>query len=382
MKLACVAGETSGDLLAASVLSGLREARPEPPMQFVGVGGPSMIGQGLEAWWTIDALSVRGYVEVLAALPRLLLMRRQLKARILSETPDLFLGVDAPDFNLGLELGLRRKGVRTVHFISPSVWAWRAERLAHIAKAVDHMLLVFPMEKKIYAEAGIPASFVGHPMADEIPMAGDTMAARRTLGLSENAPVIALLPGSRKAEIEHLCAPYLETAKRIQRARKDVQFVIPAANSGLRSRIEARIKEARLPDDMMLRVYDGQARDCLQACDTSLIASGTACLEAALLKKPMVIAYKMPRLSYMRMRDMGYLPYVGLPNILCGGWIVPEFIQDKVEPKPMARALLQQLDSPSFREELHSRFSDLHLSLRQDCAHKSAEKLLELAERR
>jgi lipid-A-disaccharide synthase len=382
MKIACVAGETSGDLLAATVLHGLRQTPFADPLELFGVGGPAMQAEGFEALWTIDALSVRGYVEVLSALPRLLLMRHQLKQKIIMRRPNLFLGVDAPDFNLGLERGLKRAGIKTAHFISPSVWAWRSERLKHIGKAVDHMLLVFPMEKKIYAEAGIPATFVGHPMADEIPLVPDIEGARKTLGIDPQSVVIALLPGSRKSEIQYLIAPFLETAKLIHQSRSEVQFLIPAANAALRVLIEAKIRQANLPNAMDLRVLDGQARLSVAACNTALVASGTATLETALLKKPMVISYKMPKISYMRMRDMAYLPYVGLPNILGGGWIVPEFIQENALPKPMAQALLKQLDSPSFQSEIADRFLALHLSLRQGCAQKSADKLRELAEQK
>jgi lipid-A-disaccharide synthase len=383
LKLACVAGETSGDLLGASVLRGLKESsgkQPNEVLAMFGIGGPAMQAEGLDALWTIDALSVRGYVEVIGALPRLLWMRHQLKQKIIAQKPDLFLGIDAPDFNLGLETRLKRAGIKTAHFISPSVWAWRSERLKHIGKAVDHMLLVFPMEKKIYAEAGIPASFVGHPMADEIPLTPDVLGARQTLGVNPEAIVIAVLPGSRKSEIDYLIPPFLETIKLVHRSRREVQFLMPAANPALKARIEAKINNAKLSADIDLRVLNGQARLCLEACNTALIASGTASLETALLKKPMVISYKMPKLSWARVRDMNYLPYVGLPNILCGGWIVPEFIQENALPMPMAQALLQQLDSASFQSEIAERFHGLHLSLRQGCAQKSADKLRELAE--
>jgi lipid-A-disaccharide synthase len=379
MKYAFVAGETSGDLLAASVLRGLKQKSASDSLEFFGIGGPAMQAQGLEALWTIDALSVRGYVEVLSALPRLLLMRHQLKQKIIERRPNLFLGVDAPDFNLGLEGNLKRAGIKTAHFVSPSVWAWRSERLKYIGKAVDHMLLVFPMEKKIYAEAGIPATFVGHPMADEIALEPDVSGARLALGIDAQAVVIAMLPGSRKSEIKYLIEPFLDTAKLIFKARPEVQFLVPAATSQLKILIDAKIEQLGLPANMNLRVLEGQSRSSLEACNTALVASGTATLEAALLKKPMVISYRMPKLSWARVRDMNYLPYVGLPNILCGGWIVPEFIQENALPKPMAQALLQQLDSTSFQSEIADRFQGLHLSLRQGCAQKSADKLSELA---
>lgn len=380
MRLACVAGETSGDLLGASVLAGLKAAQPQQVQHFAGIGGPALIAQGLQPWWTIDALSVRGYVEVLAALPRLLWMRRQLRQRILVDKPDLFLGIDAPDFNLGLERRLREAGIRTVHFISPSVWAWRRERLAGIRASVDHMLLVFPMEQAIYREAGIPATYVGHPMADEIALQPDVAAARGALGLKPDDQVVALLPGSRLAEINFLIEPFLETARRMQAQRPGLRFVLPAASAALLVRIRAQIERAGLPDQLSLSVFEGRARECLAACDAALIASGTATLEAALLKKPMVIAYRMPALSYRRMKDMGYLPWIGLPNILCNDWVVPEFVQDAVQPAALAQALLGQLDDGALREQLGRRFADLHLSLRQGCGQRSAQVLMELVD--
>jgi lipid-A-disaccharide synthase len=321
---------------------------------------------------------VRGYAEVISALPRLLLLRHRLKRRVIAERPDLFLGIDAPDFNLGLEKQLKRAGVKTAHFISPSVWSWRKERLNYIAQSVDHMLLVFPMEKKIYAEAGIPATYVGHPMADEIALLPDQGAARARLGLAVEASMIAVLPGSRLSEIHQLLPPFLEALRVVHQTRPETVFVIPAATAIIKSTIEAMVAAAKLPEQLDLRILLGRARDCMEAANTILVASGTACLEAALLKKPMVIAYKVTALTWMRMRDMSYLPYVGLPNILCGGWIVPEFIQEKVDPKAMATALLKQLDSDSFGREVAERFTTLHHELRQNCGQRAAAKLIDL----
>ena len=375
LSLAVVAAEASGDLLAASVLEGLRTAGP---LQAAGIGGPAMSACGFDAWWSIDELSVRGYVEVLREYPRLLRLRRDLRQRVLAWQPDVFLGVDAPDFNLGLERALRRQGVPTAHFIGPSVWAWRRERLAGIREAVGLMLLVFPFEKPIYDEAGIPASYVGHPLADIIPARPDRAAARRALGLPEQGAVVALLPGSRRAEIHYMAESFLEAAEWLARRRPEVRFVLPAAGAQHYERLRALL--ARRAGKAAVLLTQGRSHEALAACDTALIASGTATLEAALFARPMVIAYRMAPLSYLIMRRMGYLPWVGLPNILCRDWVVPEFLQPAATAEAMGEALLVQLDDPALRERIAGRFADLHGSLRQGCASRCAEELARYAE--
>ena len=371
-----VAGETSGDLLAAAVLRGMRARAPG--MVARGVGGPAMHQEGFERWWSTDDLSVRGYVEVLRAYPRLLRMRRQLGDRLLEWRPDVFVGVDAPDFNLDLEIRLRAAGVRTVHFISPSIWAWRRERIERIRQAVDHMLLVFPFEREIYAQAGIPATYVGHPLADVIPLRADLQGARARLGLESGRTTVALLPGSRPSEVHYMARSFVETAAWMHARRGDLQFVLPAAGSALYARLRAAIDAMDLPAGLRLTLIDGRSHDALAAADTVLVASGTASLESALFRKPMVIAYRMAWLSYRMMRRMGYLPWIGLPNILANASLVPEFVQEAATPSAMGGALLAQLDDDAGREQLARRFEQMHLELRCDCATRAAEALMEL----
>lgn len=380
-QLAVVAAEASGDLLASSVLRGLRAGAPTAGLRAAGIGGPAMEAEGFESWWSIEALSVRGYVEVLREYPRLLRLRRDLRERVLAWRPDLFLGVDAPDFNLELERRLRAAGIPTAHFIGPSVWAWRRERLGRIRDAVDHMLLVFPFEPPLYAAAGIPASYVGHPLADAIPGPHTRASARRDLGLPDSATVVALLPGSRAAELRSMAAVFLDTADWLARQRPGLRFVLPAAGEHRYRSLRAMLA-ARPDAPASVLLTEGRSHEALAACDTALVASGTATLETALFRRPMVIAYRMPALSYLIMRRMGYLPWIGLPNILCQDWVVPEFIQSAASAPAMGAALLAQLDDPAGRERITSRFEALHHSLRQDCATRCAEVLGDLMTRR
>jgi lipid-A-disaccharide synthase len=380
-QLAVVAAEASGDLLASSVLRGLRADASGAPLRAAGIGGPAMLAEGFEAWWSIEALSVRGYVEVLREYPRLLRLRRDLRERVLAWRPGLFLGVDAPDFNLDLERGLRAAGIPTAHFIGPSVWAWRRERLSRIREAVDHMLLVFPFEPDIYAAAGIPATYVGHPLADAIPGTHTRASARRDLGLPDSATVVALLPGSRAAELRSMAAVFLDTADWLARQRPELRFVLPAAGEHRYRTLRAMLA-ARAGGGASVLLTEGRSHEALAACDTALVASGTATLEAALFRRPMVIAYRMPTLSYLIMRRMGYLPWIGLPNILCRDSVVPELIQSAATAPAMGAALLAQLDDPAGRERIASRFEALHHSLRQDCASRCAAVLGELMARR
>ncbi len=376
LSLGMVAGETSGDLLAAAVLAGLRERRA---VEARGIGGPAMQAQGFDPWWSIDALSVMGFVDVLKAYPRLLRMRNHLRDRLIAWHPQLFVGVDAPDFNFGLEIALRERGVRVAHFISPSIWAWRRERIETIRKAVDHMLLVFPFEEPIYREAGIPATYVGHPLADVIDLEVDGEAARRRLALPADRLIVGLLPGSRHSEIAHLAEPFIQTAAWLAQRRQDLHFVLPAANEPIYQALRQKLAAMHLPSALSMTLVQGQAHDVMAASQALLIASGTATLEAALFKRPMVIAYKLAWLNYRIMRNKGYLPWIGLPNILCNASVVPEFVQHAATPEAMGRALLAQLDSPATRAQIVERFTDLHLSLRRGCAQRAAEVLDTLA---
>lgn len=380
LTLGMVAGETSGDLLAGAVLGGL--APRVAALQAAGIGGPAMQQHGFDAWWTIDALSVNGYAEVLREYPRLRRMRNELRQRLIDWRPRVFVGVDAPDFNLDLEASLRAQGIRVAHFIGPSVWAWRRERLAKIRNSVDRMLLVFPFEQAIYDEAGIPATYVGHPLADAIPLQVDPAAARARLGLPAQGPVVALLPGSRPSEVKQLLQPFLQTAQWLHQRRRDVHFVLPAASAALFEQI--RLSAAALVGGetgaLPLTIASGRSHDALAAADAVLVASGTATLETALFRRPMVIAYRVNWLSYRIMKRMAYLPYVGLPNILCGRAVVPEFLQADVRPDAMGEALLRQLEDARHREAITEQFGALHESLRCDCATRAAQAILELAD--
>lgn len=377
LSLAMVAGEKSGDLLAADVLRGLTS--DSHTVVAAGIGGSAMAQQGFDNWWHIDQLSVRGYAEVLAQLPRLLRMRKALRQRIQKWRPQLFVGVDAPDFNLDLELKLRAAGQRVVHFIGPSIWAWRRERIEKIRAATDHVLLVFPFEQAIYDQAGIAATYVGHPLADQIPLQVDVMAARQHLGLKAEQPVIALLPGSRPDEIRYMAATFLATAQWLQQRDPSLQFVLPAASTALRAQLDELLAADPALQDLPLLICDGQAQHALAACDAALVASGTATLETALFRKPMVIAYKMAWLSYRIMRNKGYLPYVGLPNILAGEFLVPEFIQQQATPSALGQALLAQMEPNAQRARILARFAQMHESMRLGCAARAATVLRQMA---
>ena len=362
MRFAMVAGEASGDLLASLLLGGLRARWPQLAAQ--GIGGPRMEEQGFEAWWPHERLAVRGYVEVLRHYRGLLAIRKALAARLLAAPPDAFIGVDAPDFNLGLEAQLKQAGIRTVHFVSPSIWAWRGKRIERIGRAVDLMLCLFPFEPALYARRGIAAHYVGHPLADAIPLEPPRAAARAALGLGEHEPVVALLPGSRRSEIEYIAPAFVAAAARMQRARPDLRLVLPVV-PGLRGLLEPLL--AREPA-LRVSVLDGRSHEALAACDATLIASGTATLEAALFKRPMVIAYRMHPLSWQLMKRMRYQPWVGLPNILLQDFVVPELIQSDATPEALARETLAWLDDAGRVARLQARFADLHHLLRRDTA--------------
>jgi lipid-A-disaccharide synthase len=374
---AFVAGEASGDLLAAPVLGALR-AR-DPQARFAGIAGERMIAQGCEAWWHVRELSVRGYAEVISELPRLLRLRALLRERVLRERPRAFVGVDAPDFNLRLETQLRGAGVPTVHYVGPSIWAWRRGRIETIRRAADRVLLIFPFEQSIYDRAGVAATYVGHPLASQIPLAADARAARARIGI-DGDPLVAALPGSRRAEVEHIAPAFFGAFVQIARGHPRARFVVPAANAYLRERLEALLAAA--PDAVpQTTLVDGRSHDCLEAADGVLVASGTATLEVALYKKPMVIVYRMPRLSWWIMRRMGYLPWVGLPNILANESLVPELLQNDATPQAIAETLLRQLDDTARCAQLRERFAVMHESLRRDTPALAAEAILATARR-
>ena len=363
-RFALVAGETSGDLLAGLLLGGVRQRWPD--LQSFGIGGSQMAAQGFEAWWPSEKLAVRGYVEVLRHYREIVGIRAKLQQRLLTtDRPDVFIGVDAPDFNLDLEANLKAGGVRTVHFVCPSIWAWRAERVEKIRRSVDHVLCIFPFEPELLARHGIAATYVGHPLANVIPLEPDRAAARAALRLSNEDTVVAILPGSRASEVQYLAQVFFEAAVRLRSARPGIRFVVPAVPA-LRERIETAARSAGLGAE--LQVIAGQSHTALAACDVTLIASGTATLEAALFKRPMVIAYNMNWLSWQIMRRKQLQPWVGLPNILCSDFVVPEFLQDAATPQALAQSVLGWLDAPERIEALQQRFSALHHTLRRDTA--------------
>ena len=365
MTAAMVAGEASGDLLAALLLDGMKARWPH--LQSSGIGGPQMARRGFQAWWPSDKLSVRGYVEVLRHYREIVGIRKQLKARLLATPPDVFIGVDAPDFNLDLERNLKARGIKTVHFISPSIWAWRAERVEKIRQSVNHVLCVFPFEVALLAQHGIAATYVGHPLANVIPMQPDKAAARLALGLRDEDQVVAVLPGSRQSEVKYLALSFFRAVAHMQHAQSAIKIIVPAIPA-LRPAIERAASQAGVSGH--LQILSGQSHTALAACDVTLIASGTATLEAALFKRPMVIAYNMNWLSWQIMRRKKLQPWVGLPNILCRDFVVPEFLQAAATPQALANAVLAWFDAyenaPAKITALQQKFTGLHALLQRD----------------
>jgi lipid-A-disaccharide synthase len=361
LSFSLVAGEASGDLLAGLLLGGMRQKWPD--MQSAGIGGPRMQDQGFEAWWPYEKLAVRGYIEVLRHYREIVGIRRQLRERLLAKPPSAFIGVDAPDFNLELERDLKLAGIPTVHFVCPSIWAWRADRVEKIRQSADHVLCIFPFEEALLAHHGIEATYVGHPLAQTIPDEVDRVAARSLLGLPEDATVVALLPGSRGSEIEYLARRFLQAAQHMAQRQPGLHFVLPAMPT-LRARIDEILKEVGPVPNLL--VLNGQSHSALAACDVTLIASGTATLEAALFKRPMVIAYNMNWLSWQIMQRQKLQPWVGLPNILSQNFVVPELLQEAATPDAMAHEVMQWLDHPAAMADVQHRFAVLHDSLRRD----------------
>jgi lipid-A-disaccharide synthase len=363
LRVAMVAGEISGDLLGGLLLDGVLQRWPDA--QTYGIGGAQMQRRGFTAHWPSDKLAVRGYVEVLRHYREIVGIRKQLATELLANPPDVFVGIDAPDFNLDLEAQLKVRGIKTVHFISPSIWAWRAERIEKIRRACDHVLCIFPFEKSFYDQAGIGATYVGHPLAQVIPMQPDKAAARAALGLAEQDTVVAVLPGSRRSEIQYLCSRLFKAVSLINRAQAAIKFIVPAI-PGLQQQITAVAQEEGVLGKV--RIFSGCSHTALAACDVTLIASGTATLEAALFKRPMVIAYNMHWASWQLMKRKKLQPWVGLPNILCREFVVPEFLQDAATPQALAQAVLDWLAQPEKIRALEQRFTALHTQLQRDTA--------------
>lgn len=368
-----VAGEASGDLLASHLIRALRRHLPE--VEFYGIGGPKMQREGFRAMWPCERLAVHGYVDALKRYRELSSIRRGLLSAMLKDPPDAFIGVDAPDFNLWLEERMKKAGVPAIHFVSPSIWAWRAGRLEKIVRSVTHLLCLFPFEPALYKDRSIAVSYVGHPFADELPLHPDREAMREQLALPAELPIIALLPGSRQSEVKNLAPVFIEAAKRIVERRPEVRFIVPLATRETRQLFEQALHDADA-SELPIRMLFGHAVEAMTAADAVLVASGTASLEAALLKRPMVISYRMGSLQYRLMKRLAYLPWVGLPNILCGEEMVPELLQDDATPERLAAALEAWFDDVDRRHALETRFMALHLELRQGTAEKAAKAIL------
>jgi lipid-A-disaccharide synthase len=368
-----VAGEASGDLLGSHLMAALREARSD--IEFVGIGGPKMQSVGMEVLFPMEKLAVRGYVEVLRHYFEITGIRRRLREYFLANRPDLFIAVDAPDFNLDLELALKAGGIPTVHYVSPSIWAWRGERIEKIKRAVSHMLALFPHEPRLYREAGVPVDYVGHPLADMLPDMPKRTEMRETMRIPLQAKVFAFLPGSRQSEVKHLAHTYIETARLILQQAPDARFLVPLISRETRAIFDQALYDCNAQELPMTLLF-GHAQDAMIAADIALVASGTATLECALLKRPMVITYRMPALSWWMIRRKRYQPYFGLPNILSERFVVPELIQEDATPENLAQALLNLANDKDAVMQLEETFRKLHQTLRQNTAQKAAAAVL------
>lgn len=373
LRVALVAGEASGDILGAGLMQALKACHPQ--VEFIGVGGPLMQAEGLQSYFPMERLAVMGLVEVLGRLPELLSRRRRLIKTLIAAKPDVFVGIDAPDFNLDLELQLRRAGIKTVHYVSPSVWAWRQKRVLKIRQACDLMLCLFPFEAQFYDAHEVPVRFVGHPLADAIPVQADRAAARVALDLPLDGPVVALMPGSRGGEVARLGSLFLDAAVRLRALRPGIRFVLPCASPERRVQLEQLLVGRDLP----LSLLDGRSHEALAACDAVLIASGTATLEALLYKRPMVVAYRVAPLTYRILKRLVKSPYISLPNLLAERLLVPELIQEAATPEALAQLLAPLLEGGEVQTE---GFDVIHRALRRDASAQAAEALLKLTERR
>lgn len=378
LRIAMVAGEASGDLLGAGLIIALK--RRFPDATFTGIAGPRMIAAGCEAIFPVEKLSVMGLTEVLGHLPELFAIRKELRRRFRDERPDVFIGIDAPDFNLGLERQLKMTGIATVHYVSPSVWAWRQYRLRKIAQAVDLMLTLFPFEAKFYETHHVPVRYVGHSLADALPLAPDRAAARGELQLPHNGEVVAILPGSRMSEVRALGDIFIEAARRCAAARPRLHFVAPLATVATRALFEERVRV--IAPQLPITIIQGRAHAAMTAADAVMVASGTATLEAMLLKCPLVMAYRLSSVTYWLAKRLVKVPYYSLPNLLAGRALVPEFIQDAATPATIAAAILKYLDDASLRAELAATFTEIHHGLRQDADERAAEAVADLLAQR
>ena len=368
-----VAAEASGDLLAAHLIAALQERRPQ--LRFSGIGGPKMIALGFDSQVPMDSLGVRGYAEVFRHYRSIMAIRRKLAERLLQQRPAAFIGVDSSDFNLDLEKRLKDAGIPTIQYVSPSIWAWRGWRLGRVARSVTHLLALFPFEPALYEKAGLPVTYVGHPLADVIPMEPDKTRARAELRVPAGRRVLAMLPGSRRSELHYMADMFVLTARRLLQDLPDTHFIVPTASRETREMFELALRRHQAME-MPLTLMFGHSHEALAAADAALVASGTATLEAALFKTPMVIAYRQSPVTWTLMRRMLYLPYIGLPNILAGEHLVPEFVQDKATPGALANALIELLQDGAAQRRQVDRFREIHAVLKQDTAQKAATAVL------
>ena len=377
-KIAIVAGEASGDLLGSHLMRALKAQRSD--LTFIGIAGPKMMGEGAKSLFSIEKLSVRGYVEVITHLYGLLKLRRNLLKQLLAEKPDIFIGVDAPDFNFWLERKLKKEGIATIHYVSPSIWAWRGGRMGKIKRAVSHVLALFPFEPALYEKAGVPVTYVGHPLADELPLKPNKKAAREILKIEKNKLVVAMLPGSRQSEVKQHADLFVKTAQIIHQDNANTQFLVPLITRQTRQIFEnalyKNLQDKNESEYVDLDIMFGHAHDAMEAADVVLVASGTATLEAALLKRPMVITYRMPIVSWWILKRMNYLPYVGLPNILAGKFVVPELLQHDATPQKLADAVSLLLVDKTRTQEIKGEFTAIHQTLKQNSAKKAASVIL------
>jgi lipid-A-disaccharide synthase len=365
LTIGMVAGEASGDMLGAHLIEALKQRLPQA--EFVGIGGPKMVSAGMHAMFPMEKLAVRGYVEVLRHFCEILGIRRKLMRHFKHNPPDVFIGVDAPDFNLALECALKKRGIPTIHYVSPSIWAWRGERIRKIGRAVSHVMTIFPFEKPLYDAAKIPATYIGHPLADFLPDDLNQYTMREQLKLPQNATIIAMLPGSRQSELHYMAELFIRTAQAVVAQNPQVHFLVPLVSRETRNFFEELLYRLGA-QDLPLTILFGHAHDAMIAADAVLVASGTATLEAALLMRPMVITYKMSPASYRIMKRKGYLPYVGLPNILAGRFVVPEILQDDATPENLAQALLNVVGDSVVTAKLARRFADMRRELKRNAA--------------
>ena len=380
-KIAIVAGEASGDLLGSSLIRALKAARSD--LTFIGIAGPKMQSAGAQSLFPIEKLSVRGYVEVLKHLPGLLKLRKNLFKQLIAEKPAIFIGVDAPDFNFWLERKFKANNIPAIHYVSPSIWAWRGGRMAKIKRAVSHVLALFPFEPALYQAANVPVTYVGHPLADELPLQPNLAAAREILKLKQEAVVFAMLPGSRQSEVRQHAALFVNTAhiitKHYANKTNQVQFLVPLITRETRDIFQHALHQSYVdyPDaELNMQILFGHAHDAMEAADMVIVASGTATLEAALLKKPMVITYRMPNVSWWILKRMRYQAFVGLPNILAGKFLVPELLQHDATPQNLADASLKLLNDADYLHEIKQAFMKIHISLKQNSAEKAAKAIL------